>query len=123
MRFSRFLVLINHQLLAIFLQHFHTLQKYLCQQVATLGVLVEILVRAEDQDAGDEEQHAQRVTDHGARRPGSPLSGARDARAWLGVHPENPILVESRPLIEADPQPWSGPAGRWHGHEGPRRRR
>jgi hypothetical protein len=38
------------------------------------------------------------------------------AEQVVPVHPENPILAESRPLIEAHPQPWDGPAGRWHGH-------
>ncbi len=35
-----------------------------------------------------------------------------------GVDPENPILVESRPLIEVHPQPRDARAGRRHEQNG-----
>ena len=31
-------------------------------------------------------------------------------RTWIPVAPENPIFPQSRPLIEAPPEPWSAPA-------------
>jgi hypothetical protein len=49
------------------------------------------------------------------------------ASVWLKslapVHPEDPILAESRPLIETHPTPWGVAAAQQHRHDGPCRGR
>ena len=65
----------------------------------------------------DRLQHSDGSGSPDREEPLQARSGARRT-GFAPIRPENPILAESRSLIEARPEPWGGPTGSRNCHDG-----